>query len=357
MAARGGLIQRAMARKGTGLAWLQRLGRVDVTLLALVLIIASLLISRYAPEQVAAQWQQEPAAAVQDEQVTAAPAPDLSRMPESGPAVRFLMHNVQNYFVAGEQARSRYSNKPKSEKARQAVAEVIASAKPDVVGLIEMGGPLALKDLQLRLRELGCDLPHSSILLRDGEDRALAVLSRYPLVQVQSRANHGLYGQQKRKMLRGILDVTIGVPDGRYFRVVGAHLKSRVADDEAAADSLRAREARTLAMYLQQTMRQQTAMPVLVYGDWNDGPGDASLGVLTQGVSADAALQRLSPEDTDGDGWTLYYKAEREYYTFDQIYVNSVLRARRGRSCKSGIVDIPAGKTASDHRAVWCDVR
>lgn len=342
----------------TGNSWVSRLGRVDVTLLALVFIIAGLLISRFGAEfgSTSTQIHEEATVlqpVVKDDEIL----PDISGMPLSGPPVRFLMHNVQNYFVAGEKTRSRYVNKPKSETSCHAVAEVIASANPDVVGLIEVGGPLALSNLQARLKRLGCDLSHSHILVRQGEDRALAVLSRYPIVHESSKADYGLYGQQKRRMLRGILDITVRVPDGRMFRIVGAHLKSRVADDAAAAQSLRTREARTLAMYLQQTMRRQPGMPVLVYGDWNDGPKDDSLQVLTQGISDDAALQRLSPEDSDGDSWTLYYKADREYFTFDQIYVNSVLGSRRKKGCKCGVVDHPAGKIASDHRAVWCDVR
>ena len=151
--------------------------------------------------------------------------------------------------------------------------------------------------------------------------------------------------------------MTVQVKDGRRFRITGAHLKSRVGDNPAAAASLRAREARTLAMYIQRVVRRQPKMPLLVYGDWNDGPSDASLGVLTQGLSRDAALTRLDPEDSRGDKWTLYYKAGREYCTFDQIFVNSTLRHRRGRKSESGIVDIPASRSASDHRAVWCELR
>ncbi len=348
-----------MASRSAWCELLRKLGRVDVTLLVLVVIISGLLISRYAPGQGAVSIE----AAANGSEMSApellpeANLPDISQMPETGPTLRFLMHNVQNYFVPGEQSRSRYTNRNKSEKSKHAVAEVIASAEPDVVGVVEVGGPLALRDLQQRLKEMGCDLPHSHILLRQGEDRALALLSKYPIVCDMSQAEYGLFGQQRRRMLRGILDVTVRVDDGRMFRIVGAHLKSRVADDAEAAESLRAREARTLAMYLQQTMRRQPQMPVLVYGDWNDGPADATLGVLTQGVSKDSALNRLSPLDEDGDGWTLYYKDAREYYTFDQIYVNNALRTRRGRACKAGIVDIPAAKQASDHRAVWCDVR
>ena len=98
-------------------------------------------------------------------------------------------------------------------------------------------------------------------------------------------------------------------------------------------------------------------MPIVVYGDWNDGPADASLQVLLQGVSEDAALTRVKAADSRGNTWTIYYEPAQTYHTFDQIFVNRVLRSRRGRSCESGVVDIEAANTASDHRAVWCDLR
>lgn len=333
--------------------------RVDTLLVLLVFIICSLLYSYFGSPQgevsgVETSPLPEPKAPV------ACLAPesrvDAAAMPRTGEPVRFLMFNVQNYFVAGEQARSRYINKPKPEKSADAVAEVIASAAPDVVGLVEMGGPRALSDLRLRLQARGAEYPYYRVLIRNGEDRALAVLSKLPIAEDGSRADYPLLGQQRRRMLRGILDVTVAHPDGRCFRVLGVHLKSRVAQDTAAADALRAREARTVSMYLQQTMRQNPKLPVLVYGDWNDGPADLSLGILTQGVSADAALSRLSPRDSAGEEWTLYFKAGNEYSVFDQIYVNKALRGRL-KDCKNGIVDMPASRSASDHRAVWCELR
>ncbi len=334
------------------------LRRVDVTLALMVALVVSALVAHHGGDVL---WSDAPAPEVaarqslpEGEEVV---EESMAPIPKAGKPVRFLMQNVQNYFVAGEESRSRYTIRPKSVRSREAVAEVIASARPEVVGLVEMGGALALKDLAERLAARGLKYPYSRVLTRQGEDRALAVLSMHPLVEDHSQANYGLFGQQNRKMLRGILDVTVQVKDGRRFRIIGAHLKSRVGDNPAAAASLRAREARTLAMYIQRVVRRQPKMPLLVYGDWNDGPSDASLGVLTQGLSRDAALTRLDPEDSRGDKWTLYYKAGREYCTFDQIFVNSALRQRRGRKSESGIVDIPASRSASDHRAVWCELR
>ena len=283
----------------------------------------------------------------------------LADMPKakSSEPVRFLMLNAENYFVKEDNQRSRYKLSIKKEPAREAVADVIASARPEIVGLIEIGGPKALADLQKRLQERGLVYQYAKVLTRSGEDRALAVLSMHPFVQDNSRADCKLLGTQRQMMLRGILDVTVKVQGKRYFRVIGAHLKSRVADDPAAATARRGKEARTLAMYLQSIMRGQPHMPIVVYGDWNDGPADASLQVLLQGVSEDAALTRVKAADSRGNTWTIYYEPAQTYHTFDQIFVNRVLRSRRGRSCESGVVDIEAANTASDHRAVWCDLR
>ncbi len=285
------------------------------------------------------------------------PGVDDAAIPRAGAPVRFLMHNVANYFVAGEQQRSRYTIRPKSEEAREAVAELIAHAKPEIVGLVEIGGPMALADLRERLGKRGLEYPYFRVLIRKGEDRALAILSRHPIVQDNSRANVKLYGEQRRRMLRGILDVTVRLEDGRMFRIIGAHLKSRVSPDPAAATALRSKEAHTLAMHIQTAIRLQPKMPLIVYGDWNDGPADASLAVLRQGLSKDAALTRLKPADSRGESWTIYYKGGDEYNTFDQMYVNKVLRQRMGRQHESGILDIPAAAEASDHRALWCELK
>lgn len=338
----------------TGRKLLALCARADIVLILLALILSMMLMLRFGSSGISARPEVgEPAA------LATAPDEPVSTEPvlPAGPPLRFLMYNVQNYFVPGEVSRSRYTSRSKSAKARDAVADVIAEAQPAVVGLIEMGGEKALADLRERLSKRGLEFPHAYVLERRGEDRALAILSVYPIVSNNSVADMGLFGTQRRKMLRGILDVTIEHDDGRRFRIVGAHLKSRVGTDSAAADSLRAREARTLALYLHEQQRRHPAMPVLVYGDWNDGPGDASLSVLGRGVEKGKGLTRLHPLDSRGDCWTLYFEEGREYFTFDQILVNSVLKQRMGRRAKCGIEDCPATKQASDHRPVWCELR
>lgn len=285
------------------------------------------------------------------------PDDGLSDMPSDGEPLRFLMLNVQNYFVPGEVSRSRFVCRAKPVKSREAVAEVIAAVTPDIIGLIEIGGKRALEDLRKRLSERGLDYPHAYVLERQGEDRALALLSKFAFVSNDSVPNQNLYGQKRRKMLRGILDITIGLEDGRCFRIVGAHLKSRMGNDAAAARHLRSQEARTLAFHLYELISRFPELPVLVYGDWNDGPGDDSLGVLVRGVGKGSNLYRVPALDSRGHGWTIYYEDEQEYSVFDQIFLNRALHKRCGRKIKCGIVDTPAAQKASDHRAVWCELR
>ena len=92
----------------------------------------------------------------------------------------------------------------------------------------------------------------------------------------------------------------------------------------------------------------------LIYGDWNDGPGTPAIKQMEQGVSKDVAMKRLEPTDARGEGWTIYYKAGKEYLTYDMIFVNKVLQSRMKRA-KMGVAP-PTPKHASDHRAVWCEL-
>ncbi len=267
-------------------------------------------------------------------------------------AARFLMYNVRNYFVDGELNRSPYTVHAKKHSSCEAVVDVIASARPDIIGLTEIGGRKALADLQARLAKRGLHYPHSRVVERAREPRALALLSRYPIIQDQSKAEYGLYGQQRQPMLRGILDLTVKVDEKHRYRILGAHLKARKSNNPSEATSLRRREAETLSRYIASSSTRSQKLPLLVYGDWNDEPHDAALSSL----SSIAKLQHLKALDAQGKPWTLYYRPDKKYLIFDQIYINQALRERLPAGARSGVVDHRSFRHASDHRAVWCDL-
>ncbi len=267
-------------------------------------------------------------------------------------AVRFLMYNVKNYFVKSEPNRTRYDIYPKKDSSCEAVVDVIASVKPDIIGLTEMGGKHALADLQSRLRKRGLDYKYSRVLERDGASHALALLSRYPIARDDSKANYGLYGQQNRKMLRGILDVTVRVGEKRSYRILGAHLKARRGGNSSEAASLRRREAETLSQYIAANAKKARGEAVLVYGDWNDEPQDVALRSL-KGV---AKLGLVDARDAAGKAWTLYFHPDKKYLVLDHIYMNRVLQQRQPKKARAGVVNHRSTRHASDHRAVWCDL-
>lgn len=346
--------------------------RADMFLLCLVLVAVGMAQSLFGGGDSLLRWlSEEPA--VQEQALTVSPEadvnapaacealePDLSceGMPETGEPVRFLMQNVQNYFAAGERQQSRYVMKPKPEAERNAVADGIAAHQPDVVGLTEMAGPVSLADLRARLEARGLVYPYFRVLAAPHCDRNLAILSRLPIVADASQARMPLYGQHRSTMMRGLLDVTVRTEDGRLFRIMGAHLKSRVADDPAAAAALRSKEAHTVAAYVQQEMRRSKRMPLLLFGDWNDTPEEPPVRLMVQGLSKDAALRRLRPRDGHGEEWTLYYRRGGSYYVFDHLFVNPVLWRRiGGERCACGVAEQRRGKAGSDHRALWCDLR
>lgn len=331
--------------------------RPETLLLVLAILVITYGWEALMPARGGAEWHEAPAAAspLPVEEFPAV-SQEPVEVPKPGRPVRFLMYNIRNYFVPEDRRRSTYRISYKRLDQREAAAGVIASAGPDVVGLVEIGGREALNDLASRLERRGLRYPVRVVVEAPGEDRALGLLSRIPLAANDSRAEYPLYGDHRRHMLRGILDLTLRTHDGRPFRIVGVHLKSHVADDPAAAESLRRREGETVARHLLAVQRRHPGLPLLVFGDFNDAASSPAVQAVSRGLAKDSALTRLRPTDRTGAGWTLYYPTEDAYNTFDHLFVNGPLKKRIDPSA-TGVVDTPESSKASDHRAIWCELR
>ena len=269
--------------------------------------------------------------------------------------VRFLHMNVKNYFVEEEQLRSPHEIFIKKVESREAVAASIASVHPHVVALCEIGGPAALRDLKERLKKRGCDYPYEIIVARTGEPRALGLLSMYPVSNL-SQAHVKLPGEKLNEdMLRGILDGIVQTPDGRKFRFLEVHLKSRY-NEVVEPISLRKREAMAVRNYLDRMMRENPGMPIAIAGDFNDGTYEAAVYIVRGSTKSPYAMQVLKPKDSRGESWTILHDEADCYFAYDHILVNKTLKSRLGRNISQGIVDIPEAARASDHRAIWVDV-
>lgn len=294
---------------------------------------------------------------------TAAPgvAAEKVAMPGKGAPVRMLAINAGNYFVPEDPGRSKYRQTYKKVEAREALAEVIMKSGADMVGLCEMGGEGAVSDLQARLKRKGVHLPYQTMVMRKGEDRGLAFLSKYPVARDASVQDMPLPGEVRRgrNMLRGVLDATVKLPDGRQFRLVGVHLKSRKAllNRDETAEDVRRKEAYALRDYLNGVMGLQEGMPLVLYGDFNDGPADEAMQVIQGEGKSAGRLNRLKPRDSRGETWTIYYNDGDSYHSFDHLFINQALQKRLGGRPVTGVVDIPESRLASDHRGVWVELR
>ncbi len=270
-----------------------------------------------------------------------------------GEPVRFLSYNACNYFVDDAPPGTGYKTVIKNEQSREAVASNIRAALPAMVGLCEIGGDEALKDLQGRLEKRGIHLPESFVLHRPAEYRCLAFLSKYPIVANDSRQEVPIDANGKRKMLRGILDVTVQTPDGRLFRFVGVHLKSK-KDDDGTAEHTRRLEAYALRQYLADT---QSNVPVVVYGEFNDSPNTPVLQAVMGERKSAGGFSRIVPGDSRKETWTLKYGEAQAYFSYDHLLLGRRMQERVGAKPACGIVDSVDYGKASDHRALWVDLR
>lgn len=126
-------------------------------------------------------------------------APEKVEIPDKGEPVRLLTMNAGNYFVPEDPRRSNFQVKYKPVEAREALAELVRQSGAEIVGLSEMGGESAVRDLQMRLKRKGVQLPHKVLVMRNGEDRGLALLSKYPIVDNRSVTDMPVSGETKRK--------------------------------------------------------------------------------------------------------------------------------------------------------------
>src|SRR5512133_1643066 len=136
---------------------------------------------------------------------------------------RVATYNVDNYLDATSKGR-----RTKTVEAKRKVAEMLLSARPDVVALQEMGGDGELKELQDSLRAGGLDLSHRELVFATDTNIHVAVLSRFPVVASRPQTNASfLLSGRRFKVGRGFGEFDIQVTSNYSFTLITAHLKSR----------------------------------------------------------------------------------------------------------------------------------
>lgn len=238
---------------------------------------------------------------------------------------------------------------PKPESEKKAVVKLIAKHAPDVVGVCEIGTMNDLEELRDLLKSSGLDLPHTRYVGGSDPVRHLGFLSRFPIVATAApeETEFKIEGQAY-SINRGILDVTIQA-NGKGYRFIGVHLKSKREVEQVDQEQMRIHEARLLRRHVDSILRKDDDARVVVYGDFNDTRPSKAFKTVTGSYNDPGYLTAIPFRDSRGEAWTHHWEFQDIYSRIDFVAVTRGLRQEvdfRG----SYVIDDPEWREASDHR-------
>ncbi len=243
---------------------------------------------------------------------------------------------------------------PKPESERRAAAALIAQERPDVLTVQEMGDAAVFTQFRDELHAAGQDYPYAERLNRGRMEINLAVLSRFPIISVQHHTNDWYsIGEAKVPVARGFLDVNIQVSPKYRFRLLTAHLKSKVYHSLGQTE-MRRNEARLLNKVVRGILDENPDVNLLVAGDLNDDYNSAPLREVSGRRGGE--MTDLRPVDSAGDVWTYFYAAVDGYSRFDYFFVSHGMLPEVVRE-RTRVVRSPLTYKASDHRPVMAVFR
>jgi endonuclease/exonuclease/phosphatase family metal-dependent hydrolase len=270
-------------------------------------------------------------------------------------AIIIATYNIENFVgkaVAEEGGPRR--PKPKSDKAIDAVVQIVKDINPDILGVCEMGEPERFEEFKKRLAGAGLGYRDFEYVQAVDTDRHLALASRFPIVARQSLpdVSFELAGKPE-KVRRGFLDVTVQVRDGCQLRIVGAHLKSKLAVPEGEA-LLRRNEAQLLRKHLDEILAADPKVQLVCFGDFNDLKNEPAYHEVA-GMRGGAYMAALPAKDELGDTWTEYWKEADQYSRIDYIFVSPALH-HEVASGSAHVYRSPYWNDGSDHRPVYATI-
>lgn len=240
-------------------------------------------------------------------------------------------------------------NDPKPDAERAAVIRTIAAARPDVLAVQEIGNPTVFEEFRFSLREAGLDYPHVEHLQRGQSELNLAVLSRFPIVARAPRTEDRYsIGEAEIPVLRGFIDVEIAVTPDYTFRLLVAHLKSKIFHALGQTE-MRRNEARLLNKHVRRILKDAPDINLLVAGDLNDDCRSAALREVTGDHGE--YLTDLRPRDEGGDAWTHFDGTADRYARIDYLLVSTGMLAEVVWTDTRAIRN-PLTYEASDHRPI-----
>ncbi len=257
-------------------------------------------------------------------------------------------YNVENWVLMDRHGEP---NQPKPVSEKQAVWEVLQTVRPDVLGLAELGTTNQLTEIVEGLRQRGLDYPFREWIQGSDETRHVALLSRFPIAERHSRTDYTyLLDGKPTRVLRGILDVLVQVNDQYAFRTIVAHLKSKRTSSNGDQAVMRLEEARLLRSHIDAALKENPRGNLLAMGDYNDTPESEPIRLLIGALPVQ--LFDLMPVDSRG-GHDTYYWESRDLFSRIDYLMASAGMSNEYVAGSARIADVPAWKSASDHRAVY----
>lgn len=257
-------------------------------------------------------------------------------------------YNVNNFAPLAIPGETKTGRPLKSAEAAQAVIDVIQEISPDILGVCEMGAAPHFEEFRKRLA--GAGYVDAEFVEAADPGRHVALLSRFPIVARQSQPDLPLDNpNQRQKVRRGFLDVTLQIAPHLRLRVIGVHLKSKRPSPEGSPDLERRQEAHLLRKHLDKVLAENPGLPVLLFGDFNETKDQPAIQELTGLRGTPEALKELRLADSVGDHWTYHWKVDDVYSRIDFLFVNRALAPllvpERSRVYRSLLWE-----KASDHR-------
>ena len=266
--------------------------------------------------------------------------------------VNLVFYNLKNYLAMERRVGEKVvEDAPKPENEIRHLIDAIVAMKPDILGVCELGDASYMSDFKGRLQQAGIDLPHTELVTAaSGHNRNLALLSRFPLVEVNSRDDYTYsIGETKLPFQRGVLDVTIAINPRYHLRYLALHLKSKRDVPEADQALMRLNEARLARQHLDRIFEEQPGINLVVMGDFNDLRIEPPVKTLQGSWSRPGYLTSLTLDDQYGLRWTHHWSFADSYSRFDYALYSKGLSSEINRK-DSHIYHWDDWDKASDHR-------
>jgi len=274
------------------------------------------------------------------------PQPETSNYTPADDEFAIMCWNLKMYCLIDRDGDGE-KNDPKPAQERAAIIETITRVNPAVLAIQEIGSQLVFEEFCAALAESGLEYEYIEYLHRGRQQQNMAVLSRFPFISRQTH-KHERYTVSGHdfSVLRGFIDVDIQTPSGYSFRLLTAHLKSRIFHQFGQTE-MRRNEARLLNKHVRAALKEHPNRNLLVVGDMNDTYQSAAIREVLG--KKQRYLFDLRPQDQYGEVWTHFSAVEDAYSRIDYILVSRGLWPEVVEN-KTRVVRDENVNLASDHR-------